>query len=356
MLDKQTLSKLNEFMNIEGRKFLYYHRDCDGVCSAALLTKYYPGFTAITKKGPRLTEEALNTMIRKKPDLVVFLDLPVDQERKSLTKFQKAVPSAKIVIIDHHVFEKNLDSKNVIHINPLFTKNVYQSASYIVYTMLKKTFGPKVKRFSWIAMMGAIGDYDLADSQDLVKECGASYPNLLDKNPPESELAKGAKLLGAIITLKSWKGAQESLDILTKAETYDDFSSVKKLKDYEREVDKEFKRTVEKAKREEVPECNLLMMEIETDLSLVSPVSNYFSEKYPKKIILIRKHSGTEWKFSVRFQEGKINLGEIVKKAVKGIGSGGGHPKAAAGLTEDWDGFRRNFIRELKHIKGRAQL
>lgn len=351
MFDKETIVKLDDFLNTEGVRYLYYHRDQDGVCSAALLSKFYPNFRTVTKRGPRFTQEALQALIRKKPNVVVFLDLPVDQEWRALGRFQKEVPSAKIVIIDHHVYEKNMNSRNIVHINPLFKKKVYQSVSYLVYKILKRFFENKVNRFVWIAMMGAIGDYDLSDSRDLVKECKENYPHLMNNEPLKSELSKGANLLGAIITLKNWKGAEEALGILSKAETYEDFSNVKELKNYKKEVDKEFKRIIENAEKEEFPEVNLVIYEIETELSMVSNVSNYFSEKYPDKIIVVRKKINSEWKFSVRYQAGKVNLGKIVKKAVAGIGTGGGHPKASAGITKDWKKFRENFIRELTHIK-----
>ena len=352
MLSKQTLEKLNEFLNIDGKKYLYYHRDQDGICSASLILKFYPGFDAITKKGPRLTKESLDAMIRNKPDVVVFVDLPVDHEWKLLQTFQKEVPSAKIVIIDHHIYEKNLNSESVVHINPLFEKKIYQSASYLVYNILKKVHGNKVKRFLWIAMMGAIGDYDLSGSLDMVKESKEKYPHLIGKDPHDSELAKGAKLLGAAITMKNWKGAKEALDTLVKAETYDDFATKKKFKDYKKQYDNEFRRVLDTAERENIPECNLVIFKIESELSMVSNISNYFSTRYPDKIIIVRKKSMTEWKFSVRFQNGKINLGTIIKKAISDIGTGGGHPKAAAGMTEDWDKFKENFIRKLKNIKG----
>ncbi len=351
MFNKQTLERLNEFLNTDGVKYLYYHRDQDGVCSAALLMKFYHGFKTVTKKGPRFTKEALNALIRKKPNLVVFVDLPVDQEWKALKEFQEKVPSAKIVIIDHHVYEKNMNSENIVHVNPLFKKRVYQSASYVVYNLLKKLHGNKVKRFVWIATIGAIGDYDLSDSQDLIKECRENYPHLIGKNPHNSELSNAAKLLGATITLKNWKGADEVLRVLSNAESYEDFSSIDKFRKYEKEVDKEFRRVLETAKREKYPEANLIIFTIETEMSMTSKVSNHLSEKYPDNIIAVRKKSNNEWKFSVRFQNGKINLGKIVKRVVSGIGTGGGHPKAAAGIVDDWDAFKKRFIDELKNIK-----
>ena len=350
MLSKHQLQKLDAFLGTEGKKYLYFHRDQDGTCAAALMMKFYGGFTPITKKGPRISEESLKTMIRKGPEVLVFLDLPVDQEAAALEKLREELPSVRIVIIDHHVYEKDLNSESVVHVNPLFEKKVYQSASYLVYMLLRKLKGDAVRRFCWLAMMGAIGDYDLKDSQDLVRECRENFPHLLGESPYDSELAKGSKLLGDTITLRNWRGAQEALETLIKAESYDSFSSVKKFAKYSREVEKEFGRVLREAKREDLPEYNLTIFEIESCLSMVSNVSNHFAREYPDRILIVRKKSETEWKMSLRYQKGGINLGALVKKATKGIGSGGGHPKAAAALVSDWDRFKKAFLKELKKL------
>jgi single-stranded DNA-specific DHH superfamily exonuclease len=348
MLDRHKLGKMEAFLTAEGKKYLYFHRDQDGTCAAALFMKFYGGFTPITKKGPRFTEESIKTLIRKRPDLVVFLDLPVDQEWKALDRFRKEVPSARIIIIDHHVYEKDMNSDSVVHVNPLFKRKVYQSASYLVYRILKQLHGDKVRRFCWISMIGAIGDFDLKNSGDLVKECRENFPHLLGDDPHKSELAKGSKLLGDTITKSNWKGALEALEVLVKAENFDDFSSVKKFRKYSKEVDREFARVIRDAKREELPDHNLLILDIESDLSMVSNVSNYFSQKYPDRVIIVMKKSDVEWKMSIRFQNGHINLGSIAKRASKGIGSGGGHPRAAAALVSDWDEFKKRFLKELE--------
>jgi oligoribonuclease NrnB/cAMP/cGMP phosphodiesterase (DHH superfamily) len=200
-------------------------------------------------------------------------------------------------------------------------------------------------------MIGAIGDYDLSASQDLVDECKESYPHLIGKDPHNSELSKGSKLIGGAITLKNWRGAKEVLEALVNADSYDDFADVEKFRGYKKDVDKEFKRVLREAKKENIPKCNLIIYTIDSELSMVSNASNHLSTKYPDKIIIVRKKSMTEWKLSARFQNGKINLGKIIKKAVSDIGTGGGHPKAAAGMVSDWDKFKEKFISQLKNIK-----
>ena len=60
-------------------------------------------------------------------------------------------------------------------------------------------------------------------------------------------------------------------------------------------------------------------------------------------IIIYKKWNGA-FKVSMRCQDGHINVGELGKKCSEGIGTGGGHKKAAgAFINKDWDTFRKRI-------------
>jgi single-stranded DNA-specific DHH superfamily exonuclease len=348
LFTKEQARKLEDFISNSKRKYLFYHRDQDGVCSAALFVKFFPGFKTVTKKGPRINDNTMEFLMQKRPDLIVFLDLPVDQEREKLLLLQKEIPSLRIVIIDHHIYEKDMNSPSLLHVNPLFRKrDVYLSVSYIIYKTLRYLFGSKVKKSVWISVMGAIGDYDLKDSGDVLKECRELYPHLVGEEPLKSELANGAELISSTITIKNWKGAEKILKMLAEADSYEEFSNKKLLKQYKNKFDEEFTRIIESSELELHPEIGLRIYRITTEFSMVSAISNHLSEKYPDSVIIVRKVDDGEWKFSLRCQSGRVNTALLVKKAINGIGTGGGHPKASAGMTKEWEKFKKRFIREL---------
>jgi single-stranded DNA-specific DHH superfamily exonuclease len=333
-------------MGLGGKRILLYHNDPDGICSAALLLRFFPGFETIPRAGPWTSSEFVDELIRKRPRLVLFMDIPVDQEEKKIRKLLKRT-GCMVVIIDHHIYEENLDSKEILHINPRFRdKNAYIPCSTMIYRMLEK-MGFDVRKFCWIAAMGIIGDYAFEGSADILDECRKEYPYLLRKRPLDSKLSEGADTISYSTIIKGLKGAGESLKVLMKSLDYGEFAGDKKLQRWREEMEREFEFILKDAEREEHPDIGLVIYTIKTRFNVTSLVATHFSEKDRNKIIMVRKQLKKGWKACLRNQSGRINLGRVVKKCVSGIGSGGGHEKAAGILTTDWEKFKKRFISSL---------
>lgn len=181
-MEKKILAKIGKFLKTPGKKLLFYHHDADGVCSAALLLKFFPGFESMPREGPRLEESFPEYVVKKKPGLLVFLDIPIDQEWKLVREIQKKIPGLRIMIIDHHILEKDLNSSKTVHYNPRFKKDIYLPAAYLVYKILEG-LGKGVKPSKWIAGMGIIGDYGFRECSDFLKTLEKEKPGIL-KGPP----------------------------------------------------------------------------------------------------------------------------------------------------------------------------
>ena len=326
---------------------LLYHGDADGVTSAALFLRFFRGFIYSPRKGPSIGEDLERVILEKSPKLLVFLDLPVDQEREALKRLLKALPDLKIAILDHHIPEKDITSKRIIHINPRFIrKDAYIPGACMVYRFLEE-IGKPVRPLIWIAAIGVIGDYGWPDCPGLMEEARKEYPYLLKGEPRKSRLGHGADMIAAASTLKGLYGVGASLKALLPAECLEDFEGYKELKEWKGEYDREFESVMEEFRKEK-QEGDLITFEVKSSLSITSQLSTHIGEKYPDKTVAIRKAFGEKWKVSLRNQEGRVNLGRIVKKAVKGIGSGGGHEKAAAALVDDWEKFLKRLRKELR--------
>ena len=100
--------------------------------------------------------------------------------------------------------------------------------------------------------------------------------------------------------------------------------------------------------KEEFPKLNLFLYELKSELSVASVIASILARLYPDDIVIIRKKKPNGWKLSMRCQSGKTNLNDIAKKCSEGIGSGGGHPKAAGAFIYDWDVFKECLLRELE--------
>lgn len=327
---------MKEFLSVHGKRILFYHKDCDGVCAAALWLKFFSDFEARPREGPRMDNRFVKRITDEDPDLLVFMDLPVDQEWKHINKILNLLPDVRVIIIDHHIVEKDMNSNRILHINPKLNQDVYLPAAFLVYEILEK-LGENVKELDWIAAIGIVGDYGFEDCRDF-----------LDKIKIKN-LERGAELISAAITLKGLKGADILVKLLLASDSYKEFLQTKTLGIWKKYVDREFRKVVDgfKKEKEEYRDANLVVYLIKSKLNFTSVVATHFSEKLPDKIIIIGKKSRSIWKISVRNQSGKLNVGNLIKKCVKGIGSGGGHKKAAGGIVKDWEKFKRRILAEL---------
>ena len=348
VVTREQVERVCEFLKIKGKKLLFYHQDSDGICSAALLLKFFPGFETAVREGPRMDEQFVADIVKKRPDLIVFLDIPVDQEKERILRISRKLPDVKILIIDHHIPEADLNSERICHINHMFTHRVYIPTSYQIYRILE-LMGEKVGPFCWISVIGIIGDYGFKECHDFLSKCKVLYPELLYEHPMESKLARASEMIASAVTLKGVRGVEMVLDILTKAKKYNDFAENTELVRLDKKMKAEVDKLLEEfnQKKEEYPDRNLIIFEVKSRLNVTSVISSILARLYPDDIILIRKKHPNGWKISARSQTGIVNLGHVIKQCVLDIGSGGGHRKAAGALVTDWREFKTRFLREL---------
>ncbi len=335
-ISEEELEKLKGFLETSGKKFLFYHADADGICSAALFLKFFDGFEAKPREGPMMRNEFADQIIKERPVLIVFLDLPVDQEWKKIVRIKKGIRGVRIVVIDHHIFEKNLNSERILHINPKFQSDVYLPVSYIMYRVLER-MGKGLKGMEWISCMGVIGDYAFKSCRGFLDKCR------------NEDVDKGVNLISSAVTFKGSKGAGRVLEILVESKGIKKFIKIKELKVWKRKVNKEIRRIMDAFERgkEVYQDAGLIVFEIKSKLNLASVISTILSEKYENDVIIIRKKSKAGWKVSVRCQSGAVNLNSLMKKCAGPGDSAGGHVKAAGGVIRDWTGFKKRVIKEL---------
>jgi single-stranded DNA-specific DHH superfamily exonuclease len=352
--DEKELERLEDFLRTSGKRMLFYHRDADGICAASLLMKFFGEFEREARQGPRIEKEFVKEIVEKKPDLMVFMDLPVDQEWDKIKEILDNLPKTRMVVIDHHIHERNMSSERIVHVNPRFFEDTYLATSYVNYKLLE-AMGKDVSRLVWISVIGIIGDYDLKDCKDLLELCEKTFPGSLGKNPLSSKLGYASEFICSAVTIKGSEGAEKVLKILLESKDYRKFLKSKRLEAWHQKVKEEIRKVIKDAysNREMHPKLGLHIYTIRTRMSLTSAVSTYFAEKYPDKTVIIRRKSESEWKLSFRNQAGLVNVGQLAKKCVQGIGTGGGHKKAAGAIVTDWDRFRERLLEEMGALKGK---
>lgn len=322
--------KSREFLEGLDRPTIIYHKDADGVCSAALIQEMISG-NALPNDGPgiQMSEGLLESL--KDSESVVFLDIPVDQ----LSITEKL--DQKVFIMDHHPPEKNLTDGNILHQNPRFEDpDAYLPASYLVYRLLEDSKG-----LAWKAGVGVVGDHGVEDCQDLFEAISQETPEVMDEKEytydemKESKLGMIADMIEASKVVEGLDGIKKSQKIMKEADKPNDIFKTE-LKDfyeiYMKELDKEENRFEREA--EHFSETNAYLYEIKSDYSLVSDLATSMSNKNPEAAIIVYERGSYGMKLSGRCQSGRVDVSEIIKYAVGDYGTGGGHPQAAGGFVE----------------------
>jgi len=322
------------------KRLVVYHRDADGVASAALLLKAFPS-ESFSLDNTNLNAMVLHSIKEKAPELVVFLDLAVDQHWEGIRELEK---SSRVLIIDHHLFERDLNSKRTLYINPrIHKKGAYLSASYVVFHLLRKMGKPAE---AWISAVGIIGDFAFEQGKDVLDMVGK---RLIGKKPRESAIRGAERLISAAITARGEKGAHKSLEALLEAKSFEEFMENEQLQKWKKEIEEELESILKgfEKKREFYSGKKLAILELKSRYSMTSAIATLLGEKHPGLTIIVRKREEDGYSLSLRNQSGKVNLNKILRKACKGIGTGGGHEKAAGAFINDWDEFKKRFLKLL---------
>lgn len=350
------LDKISKLLDSGGRKILLYHTDSDGISSAALILRFFSGFLPVPRDGPIMDDRFLKDIVSMKPDVLVALDIPIDQEWKKIEAVQKNLPDMRILVIDHHIPEKNLGSGENVHVNPRFERDVYVPASALVYRILED-MGKDVKPLIWIAGVGVVGDYAFEDCKDILQECMESFPEI-GMDPRKSVLNSISSMLTSAVVLHGLRGVNKSLEIMLKTDSMGDLLKNEYLSSCDKRVSGEIKKIMAdfKKKAKEFPNLDLMIYRLSSRLNIASTISTLLAEKHPDKILLVTKHGKQHVKISARYQAGKINLSELLKSAVEGIGFGGGHEKAAGAVVNKNDSkeFEKRLVARVTELRAKG--
>lgn len=326
--------KAKKFLSSLVECSLVYHTDADGVCSAALMSKFLKDKIKLASPndsyGIQISEDLTNSLNEIKCN--IFVDLAVNQWDYSKLK-------SNVLIIDHHTTKVDLnEEKNFIHINPrIKNPDVYLPASYLVYKLLTE-MDKKMEKYAWIAAIGIIGDKG-DHSKIKFKE---KYDDL--------------KFLADVIEANKGvygrKGIIRAYEIFLDAEKPQDVLDSKLIRTYHK-----FQKALDdtildfKYHSEHFERKNAYLYKVYNKYKITSTVSTVLSEREPDAAFFIYKRDKV-LSMSARCQTARINVAELLEKLSKGLGSGGGHPPAAAANIpiENADKFLerlRNYLEGL---------
>ncbi len=339
-------------MTKKDEPIIIFHNDADGVCSAALMARFLrrrlrKKIDVMTQPIP-LQKNFVSKIKLSLPSKIIFVDLAVDQNPRLIKRLESF---CEVLIVDHHPVNHDMNSKKTVHYNPLFTKKVYQSASYLVFKILSHFPEFNESKNAWIALVGAIGDYDLSNSGDLIRKAKRYYPDVISSLDDETvRNSVFGQIADMIAAGKAVKMPLEDVErIVEDARTYRDVLENEKLKEAYKTIQSELERIIIDANSKIDPGRKIFFYELKTKYSMRAMVATRLAEIWPEKIVLVWQKVRNKVRVACRNQKVIYDVGKLLRSALTpGMkASFGGHPAASGGVIDekDWDEFRERLIR-----------
>src|SRR3989338_1288181 len=328
-----------------------FDNDADGISSASLMVnclKKLHGIEPYLISQPMPTDKNLISRVKTTlPTKIIIMDLAIDQQKQVAEKLSGMAP---LIIIDHHQITNNINNKRILHYNPRFrNSHIYQSTTYLTYKICSNLCD--MTNRLWITGIGMTGDYDLKDSQDLVKEVCKKYN--VDKDLYKTEFGRLVDIISLANSSEIIK-SENIVNIIVKAGSMEDVmkneSLINAYKIVQTEIaflDSDIQASTEMHK-------NLVLYELKTKYNLRAFVSTKLSEMHHEKIVVVNQKKGSKVKLSGRNQLGVFNVAKVLQDSAASLKAGaGGHNNAAGGSVDvrDWDAYKLNLVEICRKLK-----
>jgi len=298
------------------------------------------GHGIIIKTTPKIDEKFISKVHEYSPDKIFVLDIAMVE--------QDFIDSAgvPIVWIDHH---DPLERNGIVYFNPRIIKKADNtSVTEMCYNV--------VKRDLWIAMIGAVGDWQLPSfAKDFVKK----YPKLLDKKIDNPEDALFGSPLGKLVDAVSFvlKGrtgeVMKCVKIMTRIETPEEILEQQTPRGrfiYSRyiSIKKDYDELLKESLKSHTNDRFLIFIYKDGSISFTKDLANELIHRFPDRVIIVGRERGGEVKMSIRIKD--MAIPPILEKALEGVdGYGGGHEYACGACVkkEDFNRFIEQFRKNM---------
>ena len=350
MLTKKQIKEIKEHLEKAQNPLFFFDNDPDGLCAFLLLQRYCEkGKGVPIKSFPDLSIEYFRKVNELSADYVFILDKPVVSKEFLEAIHQINIP---VVWIDHHEVDKKDIPKFVNYYNPMLNKK--KSNEPITYLCYKIT---ERKEDLWLGVAGCVADHFIPD---FYPEFLKTYLDLGFKTDKpfgilyNSQIGKIARIFSFALndrTTNVIHMLKYLMKVKTPYEVLDENPKNKIMHDRFNEVDKRYRKLMEKAKAQ-ASEEPILFFQYSSDLSISAELANQLSYLFPDKMIVVMRV--LEAKVSISARGEKIR--EKILKAIKGLenATGGGHENAVGAKVrpEDLEVFKER----LKHIPQNSKV
>lgn len=345
-MSENLLKRFKEFMKGISDCVVFYHRDADGLCSAAVFSKALEKLGKKPCKAIALEsyEIASAVELSRGAKQIVFLDLSADAEKHAIKLLEK---NASVLIIDHHKVYADLNSEKTLMIKPQMI-SIIEPSSYAASKLCFDLCSGLVNlsEDAWISSIGIIGDFGYEKWKSFVDDAAKKADASVD------ELSDIVSLINAVHTLAPERFS-ELFELLM-------FSRPKQILRHELNTLKEklqrelsFWKNEFYKNAEYFPEVELYFFYMRPSARIKSVLIDVLTKELPNKTIVIAEDLGEPTiKCSARRQDFRLAMNELLENAAKGIprASAGGHvPAAACSVPRKYFGkFKESLLRTLR--------
>ncbi|MBI1970048.1 DHH family phosphoesterase [Candidatus Woesearchaeota archaeon] len=340
-LTKEQFQQIREELDYCNKPLFFFDDDPDGLASFLLLYRYKREGKGIpVKSTPKVDDKFVRNVEEYQPDKVFIVDIPMVEQ-----SFLDQV-SMPVIWIDHHTPCKR---SKVKYFNPRMNDPEDNPSTAVNCYFV-------VQQDLWIAMVGAVGDWQLPS---FTAEFQKQYPDLLPKTVKKPEQALFQSKLGELVKIFAFilKGKASEIkkyvNILTRIQNPYEILEQKTAqgkfvyKKYQ-EINKLYATLLQKAKQAKTKDSFLIFKYPDDKMSFTKELSNELLFLHPEKLIIVGRVKSGEVKISLR--SSKMKLNQILQKALEGLPEsyGGGHEYACGAVVKEKD--FEPFIANLRDL------
>ncbi|MDP4039932.1 MAG: hypothetical protein Q8P57_05135 [Candidatus Pacearchaeota archaeon] len=335
LTEKQILSAREHLERAQNPVF-FYDNDVDGLCSYVLLRRFLGrGKGVAVKSHPFVDRLYAKKAQELNADYAVVLDRH-DLGREFVEEMERL--QIPIIWIDHHDVEtEDYSYEDLFVFNPTRNKGKKKSAeptTYLSYVITNRS------EDMWVALIGCIADNYLPEFVDSFAE---RYPEYWSKSVEKAFDAYYGTATGRLVKALSF-GIKDSIthviqlqNLLISCKSPGDLEieleSSKPFGKKYKEVLKKYNLLMDRAKKE-IGE-KVLFFSYSGDLSISSDLSNELCYLYPDKTIVVAFSAGPFTNISLRGDNVKQILEEVISDFSNA--NGGGHRNAVGARIETKD-------------------
>ncbi len=326
-----TFSQAKEFLDSiisEDKVAIIHHDDGDGFCAGILYYDWCKNKEVVAEHfAYSISKSKLKNFDLEKFNKIIVCDLGPDFMAKEF----ELIKDKQVLYSDHHPRGTPIP-KEILEL-------VTTGKGYIPSS---RTAGELTGLKPWLALIGTVTDSGqlYSENQDFIDE------HLKKLNMTLDEFQQNATSIVTNFLVYFDKDFKKAFEILRQINSIEEIS---KLKKYSESVEKEVQKFVEQYedKKERLGDVDFYYFA--PHFPVKAPVCGIISYRDKNQIYIFAtpKSDGKHIGLSARNTSQKINMTELLRAGVAGLGDGsaGGHPASAGGmiLTKDIEKFKENI-------------